>query len=68
MRKAWLARFPYPIVARNYFDNDIINEFKSFLEKNKSDKPRKKDIYGYALYDLRRFMSEQYTDSDDEMS
>ena len=64
MSKAWLTRFPYPIVARNYFDNDIINEFKSFLEKNKNDKLHNV----YALYELRRFMGEQYTDSDDEMS
>ena len=64
MSKAWLARFPYPIVVRDYSDNEIANDFKLFLDKKMNDTPRN-DMYLYALYELRRFMGETNSDDDE---
>ena len=63
MSKAWLARFPHPIAVRDYSENEIIKEFKSFLENN-LNKPYN-GSYMYALHDLRRFMNDKSSSEDD---
>lgn len=63
MSKAWLTRFPHPIVVRDYNENELIKAFKSFLENNRN-KPYN-GTYLYALYDLRRFINDKSSSEDD---